>query len=948
MLGDLNCRSGNSDNLISVQDDDSETQIPPRQSKDLITSSNFYLFSEFMSTNNLFIINGRYSPDDCGEYTHHSSTGSVIDYALMSLNLANLICKFEVIPTFVSDHSIICLQLALYHSLEESGNEKAHYAPVVQLGVLTNLVETDAFLGIRELLEVQSDTTELLDRLLYVVNHSTTWKCHRSTRTNKTVFFFDSECRQFRSLLNRYRRLYRKNPHMYLHKLCNAKRHYRHLLRKKKKQCQFNIIDKICQNPNSIWSFRSTSVKRSECIPGIKSFFQYFRSLYYDDTRDMTLATLVDTNISDDQSLVESSLLRTITIEEVAGLLKKCSVKSAAGSDNISYTIIRIIHEKMPFYLPMLFNSIIKTQVYPAGWKTALITPVFKKGDPTVASNYRPIMLQSCIAKLFSRILEARLRSWLCRFSPLYDAQFGFRPGYSTVDAALLFHITIAFNIEKKNIEPFAALIDFSSAFDSINRKMLIEKLLLRGVPVKFCNIIISMYSDTLAQVKLPNGNLSDLIHCNKGVRQGDPLSPLLFCLYIDDLIPFLEKSLLGLPLVNKSLLGILYADDLVLFGDSSLNLTKALKLLEKYADMNCLLINPSKTQIIRFRHNHRDMSVNTNIFTVCGKQISCSDKVRYLGLDINTTLSNNDMLNNAIRKTRQSIGMLHNLFPFSHLLPLKSLKTLYYSYVISMLSYGAPIWASRLSTLPDFDCIFLKTIFRLPQNTSHALIKKEFFLDSPKLCLLIHQYKYLCKLSNSNNMYLKDVCEILLFFPSLYANPLKALKKQLIELNLCHLLCTSPLPFQSINLVYYHLCREARLTNEANIITKYCYSHFLGNTFTNYSLQYFFLGHSHRRTMLLIRTNSLLKSIEYKLGYSCIGCGQLFTRCESLLLHIILSCEDIKLDLEIPGVSLDEIINTFNCNFSYFPDLSIPCTILDFCKLVSDTYAAVLTDWER
>ncbi len=145
----------------------------------------------------------------------------------------------------------------------------------------------------------------------------------------------------------------------------------------------------------------------------------------------------------------DSILFAPISDTEIEFHLRKCTNRSAPGVDNIPYPVIKQIHHLLPYYIPLLFNSILYSCKYPSQWKNAFITPVFKKGDIHLANNYRPIMLQSCLAKLFSRVLEKRLRSWLGKFAPLNDNQFGFCPNRSTTDAAMVFQTTIAFNIQR-------------------------------------------------------------------------------------------------------------------------------------------------------------------------------------------------------------------------------------------------------------------------------------------------------------------------------------------------------------------------------------------------------------------------------------------------------------------------------------------------------------------
>ena len=93
--------------------------------------------------------------------------------------------------------------------------------------------------------------------------------------------------------------------------------------------------------------------------------------------------------------------------------------------------------------LKKIFNHILLTGIYPENWSKGIVIPVYKKGDVSEAGNYKPITLISHLAKLFTAILNTRLLKWCEKTDCLTDAQFGFKPGYSTVDAVFSLHSII-------------------------------------------------------------------------------------------------------------------------------------------------------------------------------------------------------------------------------------------------------------------------------------------------------------------------------------------------------------------------------------------------------------------------------------------------------------------------------------------------------------------------
>jgi hypothetical protein len=179
-------------------------------------------------------------------------------------------------------------------------------------------------------------------------------------------------------------------------------------------------------------------------------------------------------------------------------------------------------------------------------------------------NNYRPIVLVSVLSKLFTSILTERLLSWSEDEDKLIDNQFGFRPGRSTVDAIFIIQGIIS-NILQNKFKLYSAFVDFRKAFDKLNRRILIYKLLRNGLSTKFVAMVKSIYSSVRLRVKA-GGVLSDALLV---VKQGEPLSPLLFLFFINDIIDDISTDTAdGIVTLNDYLIYlILFADDTVLFG---------------------------------------------------------------------------------------------------------------------------------------------------------------------------------------------------------------------------------------------------------------------------------------------------------------------------------------------------------------------------------------------
>ena len=156
-------------------------------------------------------------------------------------------------------------------------------------------------------------------------------------------------------------------------------------------------------------------------------------------------------------------------------------------------------------------------------------------GDLTEPSNYRPIVFVSVLSKLFTSILTNRLLSWSEDEDTLIDNQFRFRSGKSTIDAIFTIQCIISHQLENKE-KRFCAFVDFRKAFDKVDRKILMYKLMKNGINSKFVSIIKSVYASVQLRIR-SGGIISGAFDNQLGVKQIEPMSPLLFLFFINDII---------------------------------------------------------------------------------------------------------------------------------------------------------------------------------------------------------------------------------------------------------------------------------------------------------------------------------------------------------------------------------------------------------------------------
>lgn len=326
-----------------------------------------------------------------------------------------------------------------------------------------------------------------------------------------------------------------------------------------------------------------------------------------------------------------------------------------------------------------------KFGIYPDILKVAKVTPVFKSGSKTNCSNFRPIAVLPGINKLFEKSLECRLRHFLNSQDFFYKNQYGFRAESDTKTATSDLINNILLSIDKKNIVS-GLFLDLAKAFDTVNREILLKKLQMAGIRGRFLNIFQN-YLDNRKQFVSINGSFSNTLSIQIGVPQGSVLGPLFFVVYINDFGNLNLKGDLRL-----------YADDSAIFYrnkriETNMNdIENDLELINEYFSINKLTLNISKSNFINFAsRNKRFISPSEIDFN--GQKIVRVDKVKYLGLIIDSSLKWKEHIDYICLKVSPMIGIISKL---RYSLPRAILLNLYFSFIHSHFQYLNLIWASN------------------------------------------------------------------------------------------------------------------------------------------------------------------------------------------------------------------------------------------------------------
>jgi len=367
-----------------------------------------------------------------------------------------------------------------------------------------------------------------------------------------------------------------------------------------------------------------------------------------------------------------------ITTQGVYNLLQNLDTHKSPGPDGIHGHFLKATATEIAPVLTHLFQHSLSEGTLPSTWKQAYVSPIFKKGNKTDPGNYRPVSLTSIVCKTMEHVICSQMMRHLESNNILAENQFGFRSNHSCESQLLITIDDFAKALDNK-LQVDVGILDFSKAFDKVSHPRLLHKLNYYGIQGNMSNWLKAFLSDRTQQVMV-NGSLSSQCNVTSGVPQGSVLGPVLFLVYINDIVADIRSQIR------------LFADDCLIYRtirshEDHMILQEDLNNLSKWADSWKMMFNVSKCSIMQISMAHHK---STFAYTMYGDPLSIATEHRYLGILINDKLSWRPHIDQLCHKANQLLGFLQrNLRGCSRSLKEHSYKQM----ILPIIEYCSAIW---------------------------------------------------------------------------------------------------------------------------------------------------------------------------------------------------------------------------------------------------------------
>ena len=583
----------------------------------------------------------------------------------------------------------------------------------------------------------------------------------RTDRIKQNKAWFDTDCDKLRQKAIRALRNFRNAQTAQT--LADYKRdrnEYMELIKLKKYNYAINRGNQLSEaaqdkNPKTFWNFLKADRKAPDCKIKLEEWVEHFSSVL----NPQQLREHEDNYLEQEQGeLHENELLDgPITEAEIIYAINSLKSGKSPGIDGLTIQFFKACSIHIAPYLSTLFNFYFDNGFFPPEWSKSILCPIHKKGETNDPNNYRGVSLLSEFSKIFTFILNRRLKLWSEANNVIGNEQAGFRKEHTTIDQIFCLYTLITKYLRHKGGRFYALFVDFEKAFDRVDRAALWHKLMSQNVSSKMVRMLKAVYADVKVCVK-SSECLSEMISCPVGVKQGCIISPILFTLFLNDLKDEIAIGSHGIDIETIKLFVLLFADDLVLFAETVIELQRLINRLIGYCSRWHVNVNLSKTMVIVFRNggtlrNYERWKFNDTYLQVV-------TYYKYLGILISSRNSwymcQKTLANQA---SKAWFAVKSRLSSFWNVNP-NVLFKIFDCKILPILMYGSEVWFNHPS--PDIEIVhnkFCKYVLNLPVQAPNCFVRCELGRHSLEPYKYIRAITYWLRILNLPNDRLPKVC---------------------------------------------------------------------------------------------------------------------------------------------------------------------------------------------